>query len=48
MLRLRVGEFIGAITHDGDGRWSGSITIHGYKWTVAYTADPPYTLSLTG
>lgn len=47
-LRLRIGEFVSTIVHDGDERWSGTITIHGYQWGVSYVASPPYTLTLTG
>ncbi len=47
-LRLRIGEFVSTVVHDGDEHWSGAITIHGYRWDVSYTATPPYTLTLTG
>jgi hypothetical protein len=47
-LRIRIGEFVSAIVHDGDELWSGVIIIHGYRWDISYNASPPYTLTLTG
>jgi hypothetical protein len=47
-LRLRIGPFVGAIAQHSPGKWSGSITIHGYGWDVEYVADPPFTLTLKG